>query len=97
MARVPQVTRTIQTTKVNAVCANIKEAKIENIEIVLPRTYKDDKTLLKAAQSAIADDNYKVVAIDSATVEETLYAMSEQKFIANAEVLPARKVSKKVE
>lgn len=97
MARVPQVTRTIQTTKVVALCAKIKEGKVDTITLSLPRTFKDDKALLKAAQNAVTDENIKVVAIQSATVEETLYGMSEQKFIELADILPPRKVYEKAE
>lgn len=97
MARVPQVTRTIMTTKVVAMCANVKEGKLDSVELVLPRTFKDEKSLLKAAQRVIGDDNIKVVAIENATIVETLYGMSEQKFIELADILPPRKVAEKVD
>ncbi len=97
MARVPQVTRTIMTTNVVVMCANIKEGKLESVELTLPRTFKDEKSLLKAAQGAIADSNLKVVAINSTNVVETLYGMSEQKFIELADIMPPRKVYEKAE
>lgn len=97
MARVPQVTRTIMTTKVVAMCANVKEGKLGSIELTLPRTFKDEKSLLKAAQQAVGDDTIKVVAIESATIVETLYGMSEQKFIELADILPPRKSAEKAE
>ena len=40
MARIPMVTRTIQTTTANVLCLNIKEGEPFNKEVVLPRTYK---------------------------------------------------------
>lgn len=91
MARAPQVTRTIQTTRVNVLCLNIKEGEPFNKEVVLPRTYKDDKALLKAAEKVINSDEVKAVHIVGSEVEETLYGMSEQDFITLAKVLPPRK------
>ena len=92
MARTPQVTRTIQTTKVNVLCLNIKEGNPFNQTVVLPRTYKDDNHMLKAVEKAINTESVKAVHIVDSVVEETLYGMSEQKFIELAEVLPPRKV-----
>lgn len=91
MARTPQVTRTIQTTKVNVLCLNIKEGQPFNQTVVLPRTYKDDKHLLKAVEKVINSDDVKAVHVVDTVVEETLYGMSEQKFIELASVLPPRK------
>ena len=90
MARVPQVTRTIQTTKVNVLCLDIKEGKPFNKEIVLPRTYKDNKAIMKQLENVINNDTVKAVHVVSTEVQETLYGMTEQRFIELAEVLPAR-------
>lgn len=90
MARAPQVTRTIQTTKVIALCLDIKEQKPYDKEIVLSGTYKDDKAIMKALANLINDDTNKVVHVKSTEVQETLYGMSEQEFIAHAKVLPPR-------
>lgn len=90
MARIPQITRTIQTTKVNVLCLNIKEGKPFNKEIVLPRVYKDDAHILKLVRKLVDDDETKAVHIVSSEVNETLYGMSEQKFIELAEILPPR-------
>lgn len=91
MARAPMVTRTIQTTRVNVLCLNIEQGEPFNTEVVLPRTYKDEKHLLKAAEKVINSDTVKAVHIVDAKVEETLYGMSEQDFITLAKVLPPRK------
>lgn len=95
MARTPQVTRTIQTTKVNVLCLNIKEGNPFNQTVVLPRTYKDDKAMLKAVEKVINSDSVKAVHVVDSVVEETLYGMSEQKFIELATVLPPRKSTDK--
>lgn len=90
MARQPQVTRTIQTTVVNVLCLDIKEQTPFNKEITLPRVYKDEAHLLKQVQKVVDNDEVKAVHIVDYTVKETLYGMSEQKFIENADVLPPR-------
>ena len=90
MARVPQVTRTIQTTNVSVLCMDIQNREPVNIDVVLPRTYKDDETMLKAVKKIAETDTIKPVQIVSSMVQETLYGMSEQDFISHAEVLPLR-------
>lgn len=91
MARVPQVTRTIQTTKANIVCLDIEKGVPFNKEITLPRVYKDDKAILKVAEKVINTETVKAVHVQGVEVVETLYGMSEQRFVELAEVLPPRK------
>ena len=93
MARVPQVTRTIQTTKAEVLCLNIKEGNPFNQIVTLPRVYKDENHILKSVKKLIDSDEIKAVHIVNVEVEETLYGMSEQKFIEMAEVLPPRKAA----
>lgn len=92
MARVPQVTRTIQTTKADVLCLNVKDGNPFTQTVVLPRTYKDDNAILKSVEKVINSDTVKPVHVVSYTVEETLYGMGEQKFIELADVLPPRKI-----
>lgn len=91
MARAPQVTRTIQTTHCNVMCLDIVAGEPCNKEVVLPRTYKDENAMLKAVKKVVETDSLKAVAVVSSMVQETLYGMSEQEFIAHATVLPPRK------
>lgn len=91
MARAPQVTRTIQTTHASVLCMDIENREPCNKDVILPRTYKDDKALLKAVKKAIETDTLKAVQVVSSNVQETLYGMSEQDFIAHATILPPRK------
>ena len=91
MARVPQVTRTIQTTKANIMCLNIEKGEPFTQEVTLPRTYKDDKAILKTAEKVINTNTVKAVHVASAEVQETLYGMTEQRFIELADILPPRK------
>lgn len=90
MARKPMVTRTIQTTRATVLCLNIQGGTPFSTEVVLPRTYKDEKGLLKAAENALNTDTVKAVHITGATVQETLYGMSEQDFIRLAKPMVAR-------
>lgn len=90
MARVPQVTRTIQTTVVNVLCADTELGELVNKEFTLPRTYKDEDALLKAVRKIGETATIKPVSVVASKIVETLYGMSEQKFIELAEVLPPR-------
>ena len=92
MARIPMVTRTIQTTTANVLCLDINEGEPFNKEVVLPRTYKDEKSMMKVVEKLINTDDVKAVHIVHTDVDETLYGMTEQEFIAAARVLPDRKV-----
>ena len=90
MARAPQVTRTIQTTLAKIMCLDIEKGEPFTKEVTLPRTYKDDKAILKQAEKEIGTEAIKVVHVVDSTVQETLYGMSEQEFINGARVLPPR-------
>lgn len=91
MARKPMVTRTITTTRVNVLCLDIIKAEPFNKEVTLPRTYKDDKKLLKTVAEVIDNDSVKAVSIVDKVELETLYGMTEQEFINNAKVLDPEK------
>jgi hypothetical protein len=80
----------MQTTKANVLCLNIIEGEPFNEVVTLPRTYKDEKHLQKAVETAINTDTIKAVHIVATEVEETLYGMTEQDFIAHATILPPR-------
>lgn len=87
MARKAMVTRTIITTKCNVLCMELEKAEPFNREVVLPRTYKDDKKLLKKVQELVDNDEVKAVHIVSKEEVETLYGMTEQRFIEGAIIL----------
>ena len=90
MAKKPMITRTIQTTEVTVLCMNIQQGEPFNKDVTLPRTYKDNTAMLKAAAAIIDTDGVKAVHIVRSEVKETLYGMTESDFIANAVILPAR-------
>ena len=87
MARKPMVTRTIITTKVIVLCLDVNSAEPFNETVTLPRTYKDDKKLLKSVEEVINTDTVKAVHIVDKKEIETLYGMTEQDFINNAKIL----------
>ena len=81
------VTRTIVTTKVNVLCLDINSAEPFNKVVTLPRTYKDEKKLLKKVEEVVNTDEVKAVHIVDKEELETLYGMTEQDFITNATIL----------
>ena len=87
MARVPMVTRTMKTTKVNVLCMDLVKAEPCNKNITLPRTFKDDKKLFKAVENILNNDELKAVQIVKKKEIDTLYGMTEQEFIETAKVL----------
>lgn len=84
MARKPMVTRTIITTKVNVLCMDVVKCEPFNKEVLLPRTFADEKKLMKAVEEAVNVDNIKAVHVVDVDTVETLYGMSEADFIAIA-------------
>lgn len=80
------VTRTIIATKALIMGVNLSTSAVEDITISLPRTYKDEKSVLKAAEK-IGKEGYKFVMVKSFEKTETLYGMPESVFIENASIL----------
>lgn len=87
MPRVPQVTRTIQTTKVTVLCLDIETGETFNDYLVLPRTYKDEKAMLKQVEEVVNTDTVRAVHIVDSEVQKIRYGMSDQEFIKHAKVL----------
>lgn len=90
MARVPMVTRTITATKAIVMCLNIEQGEPCNVSVTVPRTYKDEESLLKKIKPMVETDTVKAVHIVSTEQVETLYGMTEQDFMEHAKVLPPR-------
>lgn len=90
MARERMVTRTVIATEVNALCLNIETEEPFNKDVTLSGTFKDKKALEKAAKKVIDTDTVKCVSIVDYNEKETLYGMTEQKFIELAKILPTR-------
>lgn len=90
MARQPQVTRTIQTTVANVLCIDLVNEQPFTQIVKLPRTYKDERSMMKKLKPMLETDTVKVVHVQNFTVESTLYGMTEEEFIQKAQILPAR-------
>lgn len=90
MSRVPMVTRTIVTTKVNVMCLDVQTAEPCNKVVTVSRTCKDDEALMKKVRPLIESETLKAVYIVDKEEIETLYGMEEQEFIKYAKVLPPR-------
>lgn len=90
MARVPMVTRTITSTKAIVMCLNIEQEEPCNVSVTVPRTYKDEESLLKKIKPMVETGTVKAVHIVSTEQVETLYGMTEQDFMEHAKVLPPR-------
>ena len=85
MARIPVVSRTMETTVAKVLVVNVNSQTTEEMEVSLPRTYKNNDVVLKRVRNLMETEDLKVVHIISTEVKRTKYAMSEQKFIENAE------------
>ena len=84
MARKPMITRTINTTQATVLCMDLTTSQPIEKVLTLPRTYKDNKALMKAIENAITDEAIKPVHVKEAITVETLYGMTEQDFINSA-------------
>lgn len=90
MARIPSVTRTIQTTDITVMCVDVTTAEVSNKTLTLPRTFKDESAMLKAAKKVGETDTCKIVQVVVHKVNEQLYGMTEADFIKYAHPLPPR-------
>lgn len=77
------VTRTIKSTHVVVLMANIETGTCERKEVVIAGT-PIDKELMKKIKSEIETDTLRFVKIESKDITEKLYGMSESTFVENA-------------
>ena len=94
MAKESKVTRTIVTTKCNVLCLDVEKGEPFNREVILPRTYKDEKALMKKIHEAVDTESVKAVHVVEKEEVETLYGMTEAEFIQYANILPPRGTKK---
>lgn len=94
MARERMVTRTVVATKVIVLGMDTVACESFNDTITVSGTFEDDEKgnakLLKTVKKLADTEDKVVVKIVSKEEVETLYGMSEQKFMEMAEVLPPR-------
>lgn len=84
MPRNPVVSRTITTTIANCLCLDVKSGKTGSRELLMIRSYGDDKSLLRALQKRYDSDALKVLMVKSKTVKKCTYVMDEEQFIITA-------------
>lgn len=77
------VTRTIKSTHVVVLMANIETGACERKDVVIAGT-PADKELTKKIKSEIESDTLRFVDIESKDITEKLYGMSESTFVENA-------------
>ena len=89
MARIPMVTRTITSTDATILCVNIESEALEKKTVTLPRTYADDKAIMKYIEKngTLLETNLKPVAVVSKEEKNALYGMREEEFVKLAKVL----------
>lgn len=92
MARVPVITRTITTTKVEMLAVNLDSKSTETVEVTLPRTYKDEQAMLKMANKRNENQSIKYVAVTGTpAVESKRWGMTEEEFIDKGHEFPPYK------
>lgn len=90
MSREREITRTINTVNLTVLCVNKDEGIAEDKLIILSGINgKNKDALLRLAQKRVPAP-WQAVMVKAVTEEEHLYAMSEEKFMALAEVREAR-------
>lgn len=91
--RTRKVTRTIKATEATIMVVDVATAEVGTVTITLPHEFKNDADIMKHIEKnhGLLNDGLKAVTVVDYIVTEQLYAMDEQKFIENAEILPPRK------
>lgn len=89
MARQRMVTRTVEINKFSIMTLNTETAEVRVIDYTLGALDKN-ADVMKILKKAYETDTLKLCAITEHTSETLLYGMTEEDFIANAKILPAR-------
>lgn len=90
MAREKMVTRTVTQTTAEVMTIDVTTAEVSILEYTIGGTYDTNEILLKKLQKLFQTDTFKLVNINSTTVEDLLLGMTEEDFIRYARVLPSR-------
>lgn len=86
------ITRTIDLHTYTVRTLNVETAEVLDIDYTIGTHYSDTK-ILAELRAQHETDTLKLVAIVNHTTETRLYGMTEQDFIAHAEILPPRKTA----
>lgn len=80
-----KVTRTVISTKVTALCIDLKKVEPYNDTIIIPGSFSvSDKKLETKAHEFYDNDYRKIVQIQSVEQEEKIYGMTEEAFMKYA-------------
>lgn len=90
MARERMVTRTVTQTTAEVMTIDVTTAEVKICEYTIGGVYDSNEILLKKLQKLFQTDTFKLVNINSTTVEDLLLGMTEEDFIRYAIVLPPR-------
>lgn len=90
----PEITRTIKSTKAHVLFVNLQTTTTFTKEVNLAGVYKNNDAMLKAVVKYNPDIEKPVMILDS-EVQEQLYGMSLNDFIANSKVYPPRQTTAK--
>lgn len=90
MAREKMVTRTVTQTTAEVMTIDVTTAEVQICEYTIGGAYDSNEILLKKLQKLFQTDTFKLVNINSTTVEDLLLGMTEEDFIRYASVLPPR-------
>ena len=77
------ITRTMVKTNATIMSANVESGSIENVDITLANSYKDDEALLKAAKKAY-DGKNTLLKVISKTEEEEVWGVTPEQFMSMA-------------
>lgn len=97
MAREKMVTRTVTQTTAEVMTIDVTTAEVQMREYIIGDAYDTNEALLKKLQKLFQTDTFKLVHINSTTVEDLLLGMTEEDFIRYATVLPPRSAKKESE
>lgn len=89
MARERMVTRTVTTTNCEVMSVNVTTAEVQVKDYTLTGEHTKE-TALKQLKKLYETETEKIVTVNSVSLKETLYGMSELDFIKLAKVLPPR-------
>lgn len=78
------VTRTIKSTHCVLMCVDTTTGEVKNIDVSLPRTYKEKSDMLNKAKEIYNTDTLKCVEVVDYEEKECLMGMPESLFIQYA-------------
>lgn len=85
------VTRTVKSTDCVLMCVDTTIGEVKNIDVALPRTYKDVSDMLTKAKEIYDTDTFKCVEVVDYEEKECLMGMPESLFIQYAHEIVKKK------